>query len=86
MHYISIFDTFYIRMYYSSMDTKTKTPKRKMIRVQVPIPEQIKQQAEEKALEMGFGSLQEVIRLFLSGYVKDKYEIGFGVKQSTVKE
>ena len=69
-------------MYYICMDITTKTPKRKMIRIQVPVPEAIKELAEEKALEMGFGSVQEVIRLFLSGFVRDQYEIGLAMKQS----
>lgn len=48
-----------------------------MVRVQVPLPEGLKEQAEEKAHEYGFGSMQEVVRLFLAGFVKGNYSIGF---------
>lgn len=61
----------------SKANSKPNTTKRKMVRVQVPLPEGLKEQAEAKAHELGFGSMQEVVRLFLAGFVKGKYSIGF---------
>lgn len=57
---------------------KKKSPKSaKTVKIQVPIKEELKTRAEEVADEMGFGSVQEVIRLFLAGYVKGEYGVGF---------
>lgn len=53
---------------------------KKMIRVQVPIREDLKELADNKAHDVGFGSLQEVIRLFIAGFVRDEYTVGFNNK------
>ncbi len=56
-----------------------------MVRVQVPLPEGLKEEAELKAHEAGFGSVQEVIRLFLAGFVKGQYQVGFNVANRTIE-
>lgn len=54
-----------------------KTKDKKVIKIQVPIKKELRDKAEVKAEEIGFGSVQEVIRLFLAGFVRGEYRIGF---------
>lgn len=54
-----------------------KKKKANIVKIQVPIREELRDIAEEKALDMGFGSVQEVIRLFVAGFVRGEYTIGF---------
>lgn len=60
-----------------------KKKDQKIIKLQVPLREELRHSAEDKAHEMGFGSVQEVVRLFLAGFVRGEYSIGFN---QTVRE
>ncbi|MFW5720333.1 MAG: hypothetical protein ACOCXT_04880 [Candidatus Dojkabacteria bacterium] len=39
-------------------------------KLQIPMNSSLKKQADKKAKEQGFSSVQEVIRVFLTGYIK----------------
>jgi len=54
-------------------------------KLQVPVREDIKARAIAKAEEQGFSSLQEVLRLFLTGYANGQYNFGFNL-DSIVQE
>ncbi len=45
--------------------------------LQVPIDQKLKMEADKKARELGFSSLQELIRLFLSKLVLGVIDVGF---------
>jgi hypothetical protein len=45
--------------------------------LQIPIPTDIKNSAEEAALEMGFSSLQESVRVFLKKMAERKFTVSF---------
>jgi hypothetical protein len=46
-----------------------------MTKLQIPVKDIIKDLALERAEEDGFSSLQEVMRVFLTGYAKGKYNL-----------
>jgi len=45
--------------------------------LQLPIDQKLKMEADKKARELGFSSLQELIRLFLSKLVLGVIDVGF---------
>lgn len=45
--------------------------------LQVPMDKTLKNKAEKAALEQGFSSLQEAVRVFLSGLSQKKVEVSF---------
>jgi len=66
----------------TNMQKKSKTT-----RLQIPMRPDIKQAADERAKELGFSSIQEVVRLFVSGFVRGQYEVGFtATRQNEDKE
>lgn len=44
--------------------------------IQVPVTTTLKQKAAARAEKLGFSSIQDVIRVFLTGFVEEKYSIG----------
>ncbi|KXK26170.1 MAG: hypothetical protein TR69_WS6001001165 [candidate division WS6 bacterium OLB20] len=57
-----------------------------IIRLQIPMRKTIKDKANDRAKEYGFGSIQEVVRLFVAGFVRGEYEIGFTAKKNDDKK
>lgn len=47
------------------------------VTLQVPMNQQLKIDAEKAALEQGFSSLQELVRVILSKYAQKKIEVNF---------
>lgn len=47
--------------------------KTKIIRLQVPMTRTLKAQGVRRAKKYGYTSLQEIIRVFVTGFVKGKY-------------
>lgn len=56
---------------------KKKSSKTSIIKIQVPVKKEIKDLAEKKAEEIGFGSVQDAVRFFLTGFVKGEYYASF---------
>jgi len=48
--------------------------------LQVPINKNVRDQAASKAEEMGFSSLQEIVRLFLTKVARD--EVNFSIEET----
>lgn len=68
---------------------KNKISKTQIIKIQVPIKKEIKELAEKRAEEIGFGSVQDAVRLFLAGFVRGEYYASFNsgdVKSTQRKE
>lgn len=53
-----------------------------LIKLQVPMPRELKIKGFKKAREYGFSSLQEVIRFFLTGFTKNKIVPSFQDEES----
>lgn len=45
--------------------------------LQVPMPKDLKEQAEKAALNAGFSSLQEVLRVFMKRFASKKIDLSF---------
>lgn len=48
--------------------------------LQVPMPKDLKEQAEKAALNAGFSSLQEVLRVFMKRFASKKIDLSFEEK------
>jgi len=45
--------------------------------LQVPVPKELKESAEKAALNAGFSSLQEVLRVFMKKFANKKIDLAF---------
>lgn len=55
-------------------------------KIQVPINTQVKEKGEERARELGFSSLQEAIRLFVTNLGSGRFDISFEPKTEYISE
>lgn len=56
----------------------------KYFRLQVPVNTNTMVKVKEKALEMGFSSVQDMVKVFLAGVANDTVKIGFGNKSEVL--
>lgn len=50
--------------------------------IQVPVTTDLKQKVTKKAEKLGFSSIQDVIRVFLTGFAEDKYTVGINEREN----
>lgn len=56
------------------------------VNLQIPVTRELKNSAEQVAIELGFSSLQDSIRLFLTNLAKKSFSVTFVQNQPVLSE
>lgn len=58
----------------------------KTVNLQIPVSKELKIAAQQSAMEMGFSSLQEILRIFIHDLAQKTVDVVFTPKESILSE